>query len=140
MKNLFLLLAIGAFSFGVSAQVEKTRESSKLKGKKVQKLPKEAAKAKPAEVRSVKKEQVRTLKVTKVEKSKSNLTPKKQQVEMKTPKKNENIQKKTPQKSRGLTQEKVNHAEEKSNGNAFSGKGQEKVKKEKKSKVDKRNK
>jgi len=129
MKNLVLLaLAIGGFSIGTFAQVDKKTKKEVVKVKQV-KLPTETEKKtvqKPVQVK--KQADVR------VKKMEAKPSPK---PVLKTPKKEVNLQrieqseikaKPVDKDIKGLTKEKINHAEEKSNGKAFSGKGQDKKK------------
>ena len=141
MKNLILLvLAIGGFSFGTIAQVDQKKEKktkSEVVKVKKEKLPTETRTSKPVVEKNVQTEKaaaVRAQKLNRVQSTRPVLISTKQEVNQKPPVKTKGQVKATSKKEKGLTKEKVEHAEEKSKGNAFSGKNEEKVKKSKKEK------
>lgn len=123
MKSLILLaIAVGGFTFSSVAQTKVVKKTENTKSTKISN-----SKKKPSLV--VKKTSTDTQPVSLSKSSKT--ISKKQKKELRI---------EDPSRNKGLTQEKINHAEEKSNGNAFSGKGQEKSKKkhEKKTKKGKK--
>ena len=136
MKNLIIIaIAVGGFSLGTMAQVEKKE------------------KAKPTTYEQVKKPTVQK-KVVNVDKKSTTKFKSAKKIKTSNPVLIQNKQKVKQQqrleesesKSKvnnggGLTQDKIDHAEEKSNGKAFSGNGKaKKSKKVKKSKVEKKSK
>lgn len=120
MKNLILLaIAVGGFTFSSVAQTKVVKKTENPKSTNIS-----DSKKKPSLV-----SKKTSTKAQPVSISTSSKTISKQQ--------KQELRREQPSRNKGLTQEKINHAEEKSNGHAFSGKGQEKSKKQHKKKTKK---